>query len=219
MIVKNAISYARRYTEQLFKTSPNRFIERLREQSFIVCLGTQALKDYMDEPNRKNQARLYHLEHKADDARYRLVHELNNTFVTPIDREDLFILSRAIDDVMDFAYSIIVEMATLNIVPNQNLREMANLLHQGAVDIREAILHLGDDPEEATTHTLNVRAVESKMEKLYASALSDLFDTPNSFEGVVDIMKLREIYRHMFRAVRSAKHAGDIIGDILIKFY
>lgn len=219
MIVKNAISYARRYTEQLFKTSPNRFIERLREQSFIVYLGTQALLDYMDEPNRKNQARIFHLEHKADEARYRLVHELNNTFVTPIDREDLFILSRAIDDVMDFAHSIVVEMTTLNIEPNQNLREMATILHQGAVAIHKAIQHLGENPDDATTHTLYVRALESEMEKRYASALSELFDTPDSFKDVIDIMKLREIYRHLFRAVRSAKHAGDIIGDILIKFY
>lgn len=219
MILVNAILHARRYTEQLFKNPPNRFIERLCEQSFIVCVGTQALKDYMDEPNRKNQAHLYHLERKADEVRHKLVYELNHTFVTPIDREDLFILSRAIDDVLDFAYSMIVEMTTLHIPPNDSLCAMANLLHQGAMDVHKAIQHLVASPTLATTHTLHVRAIESQMEGLYTAALSSLFDSPDSLEDVVDMMKLVEIYRHMFRAVRSAKQAGDIIGDILIKFY
>ena len=209
------VNAARRY----FTSTPNRFITHLLEQAFIVCIGTQVLSNYMQEPNRKNQMHLHHLELKADEARHRLVDELNRSFVTPIDREDLFALSRAIDDVIDFAHSTIYEMNVLNIAPNDHLRTMAGILYQGAIEIHEAINHLGDEPNRATANTLQVRALATQMEALYAEALSTLFENSDSLDEIVNIMKLMEMYRHMFRAVRSVKQAGDIIGDILIKFY
>ena len=209
------VNAARRY----FTSSPNRFIAHLKEQAFIVCIGTQVLSEYMLEPNRKNQMHLHHLEHEADEVRYRLVDELNRSFVTPIDREDLFALSRAIDDVIDFAHSTINEMTVLNIVPNNHLRVMSEILHHGAIEIHEAINYLGDDPTRATANTLQVRALATQMEALYAEALSTLFEASESLDDIVNIMKLMEMYRHMFRAVRSVKQAGDIVGDILIKFY
>ena len=145
--------------------------------------------------------------------------ELNRSFVTPIDREDLFALSRAIDDVIDFAHSTINEMTVLKITPNPNLRKMAEILHQGSMEIHEAINHLGNTPQNATANTLQVRALATQMETLYAESLSKLFESSTSLDDIVNIMKLMEMYRHMFRAVRSVKQAGDIIGDILIKFY
>jgi uncharacterized protein Yka (UPF0111/DUF47 family) len=219
MKVANALSQARRYTAKLFTSAPNHFIEHLEEQAYIVCIGTEVLSDYMLEPNRKNQMHLHHLELKADEVRDRLVRELNQSFVTPIDREDLFALSRAIDDVIDFAHSTINEMTVLQIAPNDHLRSMAQMLHRGAVEIHKAISCLTHEPASANRSTLQARALASQMETLYAEALSALFEKPDSLEDIVAIMKLMEMYRHMFRAVRSVKQAGDTIGDILIKFY
>lgn len=215
----NVLTQARKYTVKMFASAPDRFIQRLREQAFIVVIGTQTLSDYMVEPNRKNQIRLYHLERKADDVRYQLIDELNRSFVTPIDREDLFALSRAIDDIIDFAYSIVNEMTILKLAPNENLITMADILHKSAIEIHEAIQHLDDEPRSATPHTLQVRNLSTQMEMIYARALSSLFATPDSLDSIIDIMKRMEIYRHMFRAIRSAKQASDIIGDILIKFF
>ncbi len=209
------VNTVRRY----LTNTPNRFISHLKEQAFIVCIGTHVLSEYMLEPNRKNQLHLHHLESEADDVRYRLIDELNRTFVTPIDREDLFALSRAIDDVIDLAHSIINEMTVLDIVPDDHLRGMSEILYQGAIEIHEAINCLSRDSSQATTNTLQVRTLATQMETLYAKALSSLFETTDSLDDIVNIMKLMEIYRHMFRAVRSVKQSADIIGDILIKFY
>ncbi len=215
MNVSSALTQARR----LFVSPPDRFVAYLNEQAYIVSIGTQVLSDYMREPTHKNQVHLHHLEQKADEARYRLVNELNRSFVTPIDREDLFALSRAIDDVIDFAHSTIQEMTILNIAPNDYLSQMAELLHRGAIEIYAAIQHLATEPGRATRSTLAVRTLAAQMEGLYAEALSALFESADSLQDIVGIMKLMEMYRHMFRAVRSAKEAGDVIGDILIKFY
>jgi uncharacterized protein len=215
----NLVSYATQRVRGLFQRQPNHFISRLCEQSAIVIEGTEALIDYMDKPSKKNAQRVRNLEKQADEVRRILIDELNRTFVTPIDREDLFGLSRAIDDVLDYAYSTTNEMDILEVVPNAYLRSMAEMLHNAAEEIHLAIERLEQHPNVADTHAVRVKSIENGMETLYAEALAALFKGPKNLDEVVTMLKLREIYRHMFHAVGSAEQAANIIGDIVMKFY
>lgn len=203
----------------LFQRKPNHFIERLNQQALIVMHGTEALIDYMQKPSKKNAARVRALEKEADEVRRILIDELNRTFVTPIDREDLFALSRAIDDVLDYAYSTTNEMEILNVMPNDYLRAMAELLHNSAEEINLAMERLEHHPNVAGDHAVRVKSIENRMETLYAEALAHLFDEPKDLKDVITMLKLREIYRHMFHAVGSGEQAANIIGDIVIKFF
>ncbi|MFO7320575.1 MAG: DUF47 family protein [Chloroflexota bacterium] len=215
----NAVKKTRQRIQDLFSRKPNRFIARLLQQSAIVVEGTQALIDYMDKPSKKNAALVRDYEKQADEVRRILIDELNRTFVTPIDREDLFGLSRAIDDIMDYAYSTTNEMDILNVAPNDYLRAMAVLLHNGAEEIHLAMERLEHHPNVADTHAVRVKAIENNMDVLYAEALAHLFDDPRSLKDVVNMLKLREIYRHMFHAVGSTDQAANYINDIVMKFY
>ena len=191
----------------------------MHTQAFIVTLGTQALVDYMDNPNKKNSIRVRELEKQADEERHRLIDELNRSFVTPIDREDLFALSRAIDDVLDYAYSTTNEMDILNVTPTPHLHRMAQLLADTAQEIFHAMERLEQNPRLAGDHAMRIKAIENCMETLYAEALAGLFNEPDNLKEVVNMLKMREIYRHMFDAIGSAEQAANIIGDIVIKFY
>jgi uncharacterized protein Yka (UPF0111/DUF47 family) len=173
----------------------------------------------MEKPNKKNAARVQMLEKEADEIRRILIDELNRTFVTPIDREDLFTLSRAIDDVLDYAYSTTNEMDILAVLPNEYLKSMSELLHRGAEELHLAIARLESHPKVADDHAVRVKAIENQMDRLYAEALAHLFDEPRSLKDVVTMLKLREIYRHMFHAVGSVEQAANIVGDIVMKFY
>jgi hypothetical protein len=215
----NLLSGTRQRVRNIFQRRPNRFIERLREQAVIVVQGTEALLEYMDKPSKKNANRVQTLEKEADEIRRIMIDELNRTFVTPIDREDLFALSRAIDDVLDYAYSTTNEMDILAVLPNEYLSTMATMLHNSADEIRLAIERLELHPNVADAHALRVKAIENQMEVLYAEALAKLFDEPRNLKDVVNMLKLREIYRHMFHAVGSAEQAANVIGDIVMKFY
>lgn len=148
-----------------------------------------------------------------------MIDELNRTFVTPIDREDLFGLSRAIDDILDYAYSTTNEMDILNVAPNPYLYQMAELLHNGAEEIHLAMERLEHHPNVADSHAVRVKAIENRMDTLYAEALAHLFDDPRSLKEVVAMLKLREIYRHMYHAVGATDQAANYITDIVMKFY
>ncbi len=215
----NVLTKTSQRVKSLFERKPNRFISRLLEQSVILVQGTEALIDYMDKPSKKNAVRVRTLEKEADEIRRILIDELNRTFVTPFDREDLFGLSRAIDDVLDYAYSTTNEMDILDVAPNAYLRSMAEKLHNAAEELRLAIERLERHPSVADTHAVRVKSIENTMETMYAEALADLFKGPKNLDEVVNMLKLREIYRHMFHAVGSAEQAANIIGDIVVKFY
>lgn len=205
--------------KHMFQRSPNLFIVRLIEQSRIVQEGTEALIDYMKKPSKKNASIVRAYEKDADEIRRIMIDELNRTFVTPIDREDLFGLSRAIDDILDYADSTVAEMDILNVEPNKYLQEMADMLKQGAEEIHLAMERLEHHPNVADSHAVRAKAIENRMEELYANAIADLFRDPDNLKDVVNMLKLREIYRHMLYAVRSTEQAANIINDIVMKFY
>jgi predicted phosphate transport protein (TIGR00153 family) len=213
------VTQFRNWRQRLFIRRPNHFISRLVEQATLVVEGTAALKDYMKKPSKKNAAQVRNIEKQADEVRRMMIDELNRTFVTPIDREDLFGLSRAIDDVLDHAYSTTSEMDILDVQPNHYLQTMVEMLHSSAEEIHLAMERLEHHPNVADSHAVRAKAIENRMEILYAEAIADLFKKPSDLQAVVDMMKLREIYRHMLYAVQAAEDAANIISDIVVKFY
>ncbi len=88
--------------KNIFKHKPNRFVELLIEQATLTERGLEELNNYLLQRNSKNAKKINHTEKEADEVRRVLIEELMKTFVTPYDREDIFSLSREIDDVLDY---------------------------------------------------------------------------------------------------------------------
>jgi len=85
-------------------------------------------------------------EKEADEARRILIDELNRTFITPFDREDIFSLSRTIDDVLDYAYSTVSEMEIMKVEPTNYMQQMASILRDAAYELLMAVDRLEDHP-------------------------------------------------------------------------
>ena len=93
-----------------FKKKPNIFLKLIHDQASITLEGMEALKTYLATQDAAATKLLETKEKEADEVRRILIDELNKTFITPFDREDIFSLSRTIDDVLDYAYSTESEM-------------------------------------------------------------------------------------------------------------
>jgi len=94
---------------------------------------------------------------------------------------------------------------------------MASLLHDAAHEIYQGVLRLDDHPSVAAEHAVRAKALENRMETVYREALADLFSGADSLEKIVQILKLREIYRHMSNAADRGDEAANVIGDIVVK--
>ena len=203
--------------KRLFKKQPDRFVQLLLKQTDYTVKGMEALKEYMDDPCTERAQVITKMEKEADEVRRILIDELNHTFVTPIDREDIHALSRAIDDIIDYGYTTVGEMDILEVQPNNYLRRMVSLLRDAAREIHMSVLRLSDHPAVAEDHAVRAKALENRVETVYREALADLFSLPRDVEHVVEMLKLREIYRHLSNAADRGDEAANVLTDIVVK--
>jgi len=200
------------------KQKQNRFILLLLQQAELTLEGFNILQEYMSQPDKKLAQRIREVEKEADEVRRILIDELNRTFVTPFDREDIFALSLTIDDMLDYAYTTVDEMEIFQAEPNEYLRRMVSLLHDAAMEIYRGVQRLGEHPGVANEHAVRAKALENRVEKVYREALAHLFTTPQTLDDIVVMLKLREIYRHLSNAADRGDEAANVIGDIVVKW-
>jgi predicted phosphate transport protein (TIGR00153 family) len=200
------------------KKKTNRFLELLIEQAKYAVEGMEALRQYVNSPDQTLATQVSKIEKDADEVRRILIDELNRTFVTPFDREDIFSLSQKIDDVLDYADTTVDELVLFEVKPNKYVERMVSLLADAATELYRGVLRLDDHPSVANDHAVRAKALENRVEHVYREALAHLFDQPEDLEGVMEILKLREIYRHLSNAADRGDEAANVIGDIVVKW-
>lgn len=201
----------------IFKKREEVFHRLIREQASIAYEGVKLLVKYLETQDSVIADELALKEKEADEVRRILIDELNRTFVTPFDREDIFALSRSIDDVIDYADSTVSEMVVLRVEPTPYMLRIASLLKDAAYEIYQGVLRLQKNPSVAIDHAQRAKALENRVEGVYREAIADLFSGPEDIHHVVEMLKLREVYRHLSNAADRGDEAGNIIADIVVK--
>lgn len=199
--------------KEFFFPKERNFSKLLLDQADKSLDGIIALEEFITEPSQETGDKVKRLEQDADDLRHILITELNKSFITPFDREDIFALSRTVDDVVDYAKSTVGEMALFKVDSNPALLKMVNILRRQAEEISRAIFHLQSKPSLALEYAQKAKKLENEMERTYQEALVELFKEKDT----IYILKIREIYRHLSNAADRADEAGNIIGDIVVK--
>jgi predicted phosphate transport protein (TIGR00153 family) len=205
------------FLKGLFKPHQDKFIRLLIEQAGVTQEGMATLHTFMETDDADYAEKVHLLEKEADEVRRILIDELNRTFVTPIDREDIFALSRDIDDVIDYGNSTVEEMEILEVHPNGYLCRMTSLLHDAAVEIHLAMQRIEEHPGVALEHSQRAKALENRVEKVYREAIADLFTGPKNVKHLMKMLKLREVYRHLSNAADRGDEAANVIADIVVK--
>jgi hypothetical protein len=200
-----------------FKRRPDRFNELLVQQAQITAEGFDALMAYFEKPSKKRADAVSVAETAADEIRRILIDELNRTFVTPFDREDIHSLSRAIDDMIDYAYTTVVEMTIFEVAPDNYMRDMGVLLAKAAHEIQMGVERLRDHTAVAQNHAVRVKQIENQVEDLYRQALANLFQRAKDPATIMEVFKYRETYRHLSNAADRGDEAANILSDIVVK--
>ena len=167
----------------------------------------------MENESKENANLVRNIEREADELRRILVEELDQTFVTPLDREDIYALSRAIDDVVDYANTTVDEMKIYEVRGDEHIREMVDILRKVARELNDAVKILKDYPKISLEHAVKAKSYENQMEEAYHLALAHLFKGTDT----VYMLKMREIYRHLSNAADRGDEAADIISSIVMK--
>ena len=201
----------------LFKKRRNIFIKLIHDQASLTFDALDALNTYFENNDPQLVDFITRKEKEADEARRILIDELNRTFVTPFDREDIFALSRAIDDVLDYAYSTVNEMVIFEVEATSFMQRISSLLRDAAYELLQAVDRLENNPHVSGEHAQRAKALENRVEDVYREALADLFNGKSDPNHMITILKLREVYRHLSNAADRGDEAANVIADIVVK--
>lgn len=189
------------------------FLKMLLLQAEKNEIGLQHLAQFIASPTKENSEIISQIEKEADEIRRVLIEDLNRSFVTEVDREDIFALSRSLDDVIDYARTTGEEMLLFEISPDEYLKKIVNILIDASKEITLAIKCLKTHPNVCSQHIIKAKKAENAIEHCYRQALVELFKDGD----IKKILKLREIYRHLSNAADRIDEAANIIADISIK--
>jgi uncharacterized protein len=153
-------------------------------------------------------------EHRGDEVTHQILREVNSTFVTPFDREDIYRLASRLDDVMDFieAASDLVVLYELETLPSEVLR-LAELLEHAAQITSQAMPRLRS-LNNLSDYWIEVNRLENDADKLYRRFVARLFS--GEFDALM-VMKLKEVAEELESAADAFENVADTVETIAVK--
>lgn len=198
-----------------------KFFEYLEQSSENLVEAGETLRTLMLTTKKNERQSLTEKirdhEHRGDNITHTIFSELNSTFVTPLDREDIMKLASALDDIMDFMDGSVARFNLYGVKRYPPaLAQMADILSKSIVEVRNGVRMLRDMRKtEAITAVLKkINEYENDADTLFEKAVGDLFAKE---KNAIEIMKLKEVYVGLETATDKCEDAANVLETILIK--
>jgi predicted phosphate transport protein (TIGR00153 family) len=153
-------------------------------------------------------------EQEGDRITHDIIRRLNETFVTPIDREDIYALASALDDVVDYTEEVADYLGLYKIeAPFEQSQRMAHVLLQASRQISEAMPRLRDFGD-ISHYTVEINRLENDGDRIVREAMAALF------EGGIDpmvVIRWKDLYERLESAIDACEHVANILEGIVIK--
>jgi predicted phosphate transport protein (TIGR00153 family) len=155
------------------------------------------------------------VEHECDELTHNITTKLNKTFITPFDREDIYTLSVALDDVCDYmdAAARAIVMYDLHVI-DEPAKQLALILQKQAREIHLAVVMLKKSEVGMKQHLLEIQRLENDADEAYFNGIANLFK--NSVDPVT-IIKFKELFDILENGTDRCESVGNIIESIMLK--
>jgi uncharacterized protein len=190
-----------------------RFFDILSHEASLLREAAVKLAVYVNGGDPTSPAQIAALKRQGRLALQELVDAIRDTFVTPLDRQDLYNLGEALAEMLDYLDSAAAEIELFGVAPTDAMRTMCGLLREAADQIWSGVAALQSKPAAAYLCGAAASTAEENVETVYRRALAALFEGTDY--GA--IFKSREIYRHLSNSADRADAIGKLIGKIVVK--
>jgi uncharacterized protein Yka (UPF0111/DUF47 family) len=201
---------------QLFAPKEREFFDLFEEAGSNIVRAADLLERMLDQwPDHGELARdVVVCEQEGDRITHDIIQRLNSTFVTPIDREDIFALASSMDDIVDFIEEVADYLALYRIeAPMEQSQQLARILHEASRAIAQAVPRLRTF-NDIHHFTVEVNRLENEGDRVVREALASLFE-----RGIDPMLVIRwkDIFERLEEAIDSTEHAANILEGIVIK--
>ncbi len=178
------------------------------------CFKTAVKNGAFDEETVK---KIKNLEHEGDTLAHEIVDMLNRTFITPIDREDIYALANTLDDILDMINSMANRIKLYKLNANEEyMVQFADTIDQSTQALSNAVKHMHDTKRarRVLDHCIEVNRLENMGDQIREKAISNLFETE---KDPIMVIKWKEIYEVAEGTLDTCEHVAKVIESILVK--
>ncbi|HWS56169.1 MAG TPA: DUF47 family protein [Pyrinomonadaceae bacterium] len=193
------------------------YFSLFRQMSSYIYDAASSLVDMLDSRQADFASHLTHIksvENACDELIHSIVTKLNSSFITPFDREDIYLLSGALDDVVDLIDDAARALVMYNVVEaTQHARRFGGVIQRMAVQLHEVVSQL-ERPAGISERLVEIHRLENEGDDLYHEAISELF---GGSPDPLHVLKWKEIYEKLESAVDRCESVANIIESVIIK--
>jgi len=201
---------------RLFKKE-DKFFRMFNQMTILILEAAGILQQMVSDPGgdlASSSAKIKDLEHRGDEVTHQVIDELNKTFITPIDREDIHDLSTALDDVLDLIDIVASRIVLFGInTPIREIPQMAAVLLSQAQEIAAAVTNLQDN-DHVVERCIEINRLENDADKLFQAAIGHLFE---EVKDPIDVIKRKEIIETVEKATDMAEDVANVLETIIVK--
>ena len=195
------------------------FFEFFEQQGRKTVEGCRALVEMIDRPaDLETQAqRITHFEQECDDITHAVVESLHKTFITPLDRNDIYRLITKMDDIMDFVEAAADRISLYEVREmTADVGELARTLVKGSEHVLEAVTGLRDmsNAPAILEHCVEINRLENVADKILRAALARLF---REEKDPIKVIMWKEIYETLESATDRCEDVANIIEGVVLE--
>jgi predicted phosphate transport protein (TIGR00153 family) len=203
------------------KSREEKFYGLFREGSETVCKGVAILQDALDE-YEKMPARLEELtaiEQVGDSITRSILEKLNQSLVTPFDREDIYMLARELDRILDHVHGTLEKMVLYKTgKPTEDAKVLVQILMMATEEIKN-VFELLDDLKNNYNQVLSlcedIKIQENKGDHQYRKAVADMFE---NWTDPIEVIKWKEVYEHLETALDHCEDVANLLKGVALKY-
>lgn len=194
------------------------FFDLFDEMAKTVVSAADLLVEFVENfENVKEQChRMKQLEHRGDDITHQIYEQLNRTFITPLEPEEISRLASAMDDILDYIDGSTQQMYSYGITEtDDSMVQLAKLIQLSVIEIEKAIAGIRSikDPGLIEERCIEVNRLENIADTVLGHAIMDLFKTNDA----ITIIKLKDIYENLEVATDKCEDVANVLSDIAIR--
>lgn len=195
-----------------------KFFQLFKQMTENTIEGARALKDMLDnfDDPAASQRRIKDIEHNGDSLTHEIIQKLNKTFVTPFDREDIYALSAALDDILDLidASAQRIIMYNVEVIPHE-AKSLGFIILQSCQAVDKAVAMLGKKTNDQIFEAcVDINALENEADRVSREAISRLFDEE---KDPIQLIKWKEIFETLEKATDKCEDAANILESVVVK--
>ena len=204
-----------------FRRKEEKFFDLFSESAVLVQKSAKVLEEIMQNPESlaEKMIELNEVEHAADDVTAMIIDRLNQTLITPMDREDIYTLAQSLDDIIDFVQGSAERMLLYRAgKPRPAAKELVRLLVLCTDEILRSfnlLRNLRGNRDLIIAAATRLNQLESEGDRVYRQEVGRLFEEE---KDPITIIKWKEILEHLETALDFCEDVGDLLKGAVLKY-